>query len=98
MSDLLGKILEAHGGLERWGKFERVEATIVTGGGFFPFKGIPADPSPRRFTVELHEERATFFPFGALNQRAMFTTERIAIEKLDGTLVAERSAPRDSFA
>lgn len=28
----------------------------------------------------------------------MFTPERIAIEELDGTVVAERRAPRDSFA
>jgi hypothetical protein len=28
----------------------------------------------------------------------MFTPDRIAIEKLDGVLVAERYAPRDSFA
>jgi hypothetical protein len=28
----------------------------------------------------------------------MFTPERIAIEKLDDTMVAERYAPRDSFA
>jgi hypothetical protein len=28
----------------------------------------------------------------------MFTPDRIAIEKLDGTLVAERFAPKDSFA
>ena len=28
----------------------------------------------------------------------MFTSERIAIEKLDGTLVAERHTPKDSFA
>jgi hypothetical protein len=28
----------------------------------------------------------------------MFTPERIAIEKLDGTVVSERHAPRDSFA
>jgi hypothetical protein len=28
----------------------------------------------------------------------MFTPDRIAIEKLDGTLVAERLAPRDSFS
>jgi hypothetical protein len=27
----------------------------------------------------------------------MFTSERSAIEKLDGTLVAERHAPKDSF-
>jgi hypothetical protein len=28
----------------------------------------------------------------------MSTSDRIAIERLDGTLVAERHAPRDSFA
>jgi hypothetical protein len=28
----------------------------------------------------------------------MFTPDRIAIEKLDGTVVAERRDPRDSFA
>ena len=37
-------------------------------------------------------------PYGAADQRTMFTPDRIAIEKLDGTLVAERRAPRDSFA
>jgi hypothetical protein len=37
-------------------------------------------------------------PYGAPDQRTMFTPERITIEKLDGTLVAERLAPRDSFA
>ncbi len=34
MDNLLSKILEAHGGLERWNKLERVEATIVTGEDF----------------------------------------------------------------
>jgi hypothetical protein len=37
-------------------------------------------------------------PFGAPDQRTMFTPDRIAIEKLDGTIVAERRARRDSFA
>ena len=49
-------------------------------------------------TVWLHEERSSVFPFGAPDQRTMFTPERIAIEKVDGTLVAERRAPRNSFA
>lgn len=39
MNELLNKILEAHGGLDRWNKLEKVSATIVTGGGFFPLKG-----------------------------------------------------------
>jgi TPR repeat protein len=44
-------------------------------------------------TVWLHEERSSVFPYGASDQRTAFTPERIAIEKLDGTLVAERRAP-----
>ena len=98
MSELLADILEAHGGLERWNKYRKVEATLVSGGGLFPLKGVPQDSNPRRMTVWLHEERSSVFPYGAPDQRTMFTPERIAIEKLDGTLVAERHAPRDSFA
>jgi hypothetical protein len=98
MSELLAEILEAHGGLERWNELERVDATIVSGGGLFPLKGVPQDSSPRRMTVWLHEERSSVFPYGAPDQRTMFTPGRVAVERLDGTLVAERHAPRDSFA
>ena len=98
MNELLARVLDAHGGVERWNGYEKVEATIVSGGGFFPFKGVLQDSNARRMTVWLHEERASVFPYGAPDQRTVFTPERIAIEKLDGTLVAERRAPRDSFA
>jgi hypothetical protein len=98
MNKLLARIIDAHGGLDCWNRYEKVEATIVSGGGFFRLKGVPQDSAPRRMTVWLHEERSSVFPFGALDQRTMFTPERIAIEKLDGTVVAERQIPRDSFA
>jgi hypothetical protein len=98
MNELLARILDAHGGMDRWNRYEKVEATIVSGGGLFPLKGVAQDPSPRRMTVWLHEERSSVLPYGAPNQRTMFTPDRIAIERLDGTLVAERRAPRDSFA
>jgi len=35
MSELLAKITDAHGGTDRWHWYEKVEATIVSGGGFF---------------------------------------------------------------
>ena len=92
MNELLGRILDAHGGMDRWNGYEKVDATIVSGGGFFALKGVLQDSNPRRMTVWLHEERSS------PDQRTMFTPQRIAIEKLDGTLVAERHAPRDSFA
>ena len=98
MNQLLAEILDAHGGVSRWNEYQKVEATIVSGGGLFQLKGIPQDPTPRRMSVWLHEERSSVFPFGASDQRTMFTPERIAIEKLDGTVISERYAPKDSFA
>jgi hypothetical protein len=97
VNQLLAEVIDAHGGLDRWNSHEKVEATIVSGGGFFPFKGVPQDPSPRRMCVWLHEQRSSVSPYGASDQRTMFTPDRIAIEKLDGKTVAERWAPKDSF-
>ena len=98
MNQLLSRILDAHGGMDRWRDLEKVEATIVAGGGFYPLKGMINDTTPRRLTAWLHQERSSVLPFGAADQRTMFTPERIAIEKLDGTVIAERYAPKDSFA
>src|ERR1700736_5380227 len=98
MNELLAKIIDAHGDMERWHGYEKVEATIVSGGGFFALKGVLQNSKPRRMTAWLHEERSSVFPYGASDQRTMFTPDRIVIEKLDGTLVAERYAPKDSFA
>jgi hypothetical protein len=98
MNELLARIIDAHGGIDCWNRYERVEATIVSGGGLFRLKGVPQDSTSRRMTVWLHEERSSVFPYGAPDQRTMFTPERIAIEKLDGTIVAQRQVPRDSFA
>src|SRR5215470_14730482 len=98
VNQLLSEILDAHGGMDRWNEYHKVEATIVSGGGLFQLKGIPQDPAPRKMRVWLHEERSSVQPFGAPDQRTMFTPERLTIEKLDGSLVAQRRAPKDSFA
>jgi hypothetical protein len=98
MNELLARIIDAHGGIDYWNRYERVEAMIVSGGGLFRLKGVPQDSTSRRMTVWLHEERSSVFPYGGPDQRTMFTPERIAIENLDGTIVAQSQAPRDSFA
>ena len=97
MSDLLESVLEAHGGLDRWRQLSEVTATIVSGGDLWGIKGVVQDPEPRQMTVALHHEWASVQPFGAPDQRTDFTPERIAVEKLDGQVVAERMDPRASF-
>src|SRR5258708_23586009 len=98
MSNLLNRIIEAHGGLERWNQFNTVKATIVTGGALWAMKGLHQDPDPREMTVWLREERASVIPFGAPNQLTAFTPGRIAIETTEGAIVAERLDPRPAFA
>ena len=90
MNQLLSKILDAHGGMDRWRDYEKVEATIIAGGGFYPLKGMTNDATPRRLTAWLHQQRSSVLPFGAPDQRTMFTPDRIAIEKVDGIVLAER--------
>ena len=48
MNELLTKILDAHGGLERWRSYNKVEATIVSVGGFFALKCVLQDANPAR--------------------------------------------------
>jgi hypothetical protein len=55
MNQLLSRILDAHGGMDRWREYKKVEATIVSGGGFFALKGVIPDATPRRMTVWLRE-------------------------------------------
>jgi hypothetical protein len=98
VTGLLDAVLEAHGGVDRWRRSSTIEATIVTGGKLWEIKGQPQDPVPRRMTVALHREWASVRPFGADDQKTDFTPERVAIEKLDGRVVAERDNPRESFA
>lgn len=98
MNDLLSQIIATHGGMERWRRYEKVQATIVSSGGLFRLKGMPQDPTPRRMTAWLHQERASIIPFGAPDQFSMFTPDRVAIEKLGGTVIAERLEPVASFS
>jgi hypothetical protein len=97
VSPLLHEVLSAHGGLERWRQVQTVRATIVTGGLLWGMKGLVQDPDPREMTISAHTQRASLHPFGAPDQRTDFTPDRIAIEKLDGRVVAERLDPRASF-
>jgi hypothetical protein len=98
MNDLMRAVLDAHGGLDRWRGLSRVEATIVSGGKLWTIKGQPQDPAPRRMTVTLQDQWASVQPFGAADQKSDFTHDRVAIEKLDGRVVAESHHPRESFA
>ncbi|MCU1259415.1 MAG: hypothetical protein JWO80_2300 [Bryobacterales bacterium] len=98
MSELLDLVLRAHGGLDRWGKFNKVTATIVAGGGLLPMKGLEVDPKPLEGTVTIHEENTVITPFGQSDWQMMFAPERVVIQTASGMAVQERLNPRAAFA
>jgi hypothetical protein len=94
-NDLLEEVLQAHGGLRQWNRFESIHATIVTGGDLWSMKGVPQDPSPREMAVATKREWASVTPYGAPDRRTDFTPRRIAVETLAGRVVSERLNPAE---
>ena len=98
MTDLLDKVVEAHGGLARWNELETVSAHLIQGGVLWSVKGQEGVLDDVFATASLHEERESHHPFGAPGRRSAFTPERVAIETDDGTVVEALEQPRASFA
>lgn len=98
MNELLSDIVRAHGGFSRWRALTQVEATIITGGTLWTLKGLVQEPGPCRVTAALHQQHSTLTPFGDPDWHAEFTAEQISILRHDGSIVAECSDPRASFA
>ena len=97
MTDLLDFVVEAHGGLKRWDELETVSAHLIQGGVTWEMVGQKGVLDDVYVTASLHEERVSHYPFGAAG-RSVFTTERVAIEDDDGTVIEALDQPRASFA
>jgi hypothetical protein len=98
MNSLVQLTIDAHGGCERWRRFEHVSAHLRTGGVLWALKhqqGVLDDVNVR---VALRREWASHSPFQKPNLRTSFEPHRVAIETTDGRVVEERLQPRDSFA
>ena len=99
MNELLSEVIDAHGGLTRWNGFSRVDAKIVSGGGFFALKGLQQDQrSPPDDGLAARRAVSSVLPYGAPDQRTVVHSGSNRMVKLDGKVVAERELPEDSFA
>jgi hypothetical protein len=102
MTDLLDVVLDAHGGLERWQRLKQISAHVRIDGTLWHAKGygdalidehVTLDPHPHP-----HRQRISYTPFIEPDRRSRFEPERVAVETLDGRVVAERTDPRAAFA
>jgi hypothetical protein len=98
MDGLVQLTIDAHGGFERWGRFEHVSAHLRNGGVLWALKHQPGVIEDVNVRVALRREWASHFPFGKPHLRTSFEPHRVAIETTDGHVIEERLTPRDSFA
>jgi len=90
--------IDAHGGRERWQRFEHLSAHVRTGGVLWKVKRQRGILDDVNVCVALHREWASHAPFVEANVRTSVEPCRVAIETTDGRVIDERLRPRDSFA
>ena len=97
-SDLLSKVIEAHGDLQRWNQIQSIEATWNFSGGLLSLKGYPEHYQPS-MTINATKPTAVIQRLGTAqpDDRWWFDMDRTWIEKRDGPIVKELSASRASF-
>lgn len=98
MDDLLQKVLDAYGGLDRWNSFSTLAVKSATGGRFWTSKGIPENHGWGNVTIDTAQERTSIAPYDAPNHKMTFVPERVVIENTDRQIVGELVDPRAAFA
>jgi hypothetical protein len=97
MNRLLKLAVDAHGGLDRWNRLRTVEVVLSFGGAVWTMKRKPDLLTQVVFEADLHEQRATLYPFTAPDRRVRFTPDRVVLETTRGEIVEARDNPRASF-
>jgi len=97
-TNLLNRVLDAHGGLEHWQKVRYLDVRLSISGGLFQINGQPEGFHDVIMRIEMRRPAVTVVPFGGPDCRGQFTPARVWIEDRDGHIVEERVDPRASFA
>jgi hypothetical protein len=94
---LLDDAIEAHGGLDRWNQLRSADVHCLVNGVVWTLKGVPGILTDFHYQIDLHQQRGSVPNFMGPDQRATFQADRVAIEKIDGTVVDELLQPRVSL-
>jgi hypothetical protein len=96
MNQLLDLAVKAHGGLERWNKVKSVKVAASITGAIWFVKSKGDVLKDVIATIDTQKERLTM-DFPGQEKRTVFEPARVAIEKTNGTLIAARDNPEQSF-
>jgi hypothetical protein len=99
VDDLLSRVLDAHGGLERWSAVNTLTTRLSVGGPFWVRRGFPDAFLEETLEIDARREHAVFTPWIAPDQSLTFDVapERVTLQAADGQTVDSRTDPRSSY-
>jgi hypothetical protein len=100
MDSLLSRVIDAHGGLDRWSRLDRLAARLTIGGPFWAAKGQPAAGGRKTVEADVRQQRIGLTPFAAADWDLEFSVdpEHVMVTDAEEAVVEERTDPRVSFA
>ena len=95
--ELIGLVLDAHGGLIRWNEFNTVTARISMGGITWGVKGHDGVMDDIRFTGNMHTIKDSWSPIFESGIRSTFNGKDVALVDDDNSVLEELKNARASF-
>ena len=96
MDSLLKLAIEAHGCLDAWNKFQRLQANVSIGGALWDQKQIPCLFENARIELKLQYQHVIIHLVD-LGERIVFTPNQVSLETESGDCLDTRMDPRCAF-
>jgi hypothetical protein len=97
LDNLLKFVIEAHGGLNAWNKFESLRAGVSIGGALSDLKQLPGLFKNTRVELKLRYQHVITHLVD-VEERIVFTPNQISLESEAGKILDTRIDPRSAFA
>ncbi len=97
MTALLDLVLESHGTLERWRKFNAIDVNLSMHGEHWKRKGWDGVFKNVQLKVQTKEQRTRYTHFTEEGVQSIYEPDRVRLETIDGKPIEERVHPRKAF-
>ncbi|MFI5613565.1 hypothetical protein [Amycolatopsis sp. NPDC051903] len=94
---LLEQVLQAHGGVDRWRRAGTIRARLYMAGPTLTALGQEKILAGVGVAVDVQRPRTVLTDFTGPGLRGVYTPHHVRLEDANGTVLAERTAPRESF-
>jgi hypothetical protein len=98
VAGLLEEAIEAHGGRRRWKKASEISAHVRSGGLLMRMKGTSRNFSDYGLNVSTEKQGAMFEPYPDTGSSGLFAGDAVRILAADGSVMEERTDPRQAFS